>query len=120
MSRNYEMMIKVGSDADDSWDGALVEDMLEYASDRGYSLCGLRVGTVTDHDERYGGAWCVVSTTLSGQSEKGWAAQIAKAVWEKAGKFVPVTVEATCLDDLPYTTHAMSEEDYEKSKEGSK
>lgn len=55
-----------------------------------------------------------------GESEKELAQELVEAVWKANGKFCPVTVDATCLTDLPYESCSFEEEDYQRLKSKTK
>jgi hypothetical protein len=47
-----------------------------------------------------------------GESEEEFAARISRAIWEKLGRFVPINIEASYLEDPPTETHFLDEDDY--------
>lgn len=47
-----------------------------------------------------------------GESEKEFAKRITHFVWEVAGKYLPVSVTATYLEELPYNTYTFNETEY--------
>jgi hypothetical protein len=53
-----------------------------------------------------------------GESEEMFTERLAVAVWRAAGAFCRVSVDATYLEDLPYETHSLDEDDYARLLEG--
>lgn len=49
-----------------------------------------------------------------GEMEEEFTARLCKAIWKANGKFCAITVDATCLEDLPYESHYGDEADYER------
>ena len=108
MSRNYEMTINLGTEADDGWKGILPQRAIEAVTGSAYN----DVDSVYDEDA---GAIIFCRVTLyGGTSEETYAAEIARCVWKAAGKFVPVSIDETCLPK----THVMDEAEYDAAQEG--
>ena len=49
-----------------------------------------------------------------GESEEEFTERLSMAIWKANGEFCEVTVNATCLEDLPYEIHCLDEDDYER------
>ena len=49
-----------------------------------------------------------------GETEEEFAQRLAKAIWEANGDYCRVGVDATCLEDLPYETYCLEEDDYQR------
>ena len=47
-----------------------------------------------------------------GEGEEEFADRLAVAIWRANGGYCRVSVDATYLENLPYETHALDEEDY--------
>ena len=55
-----------------------------------------------------------------GETEEKFTERLSKAIWQANDGFCEVTVSAAYLEELPYETYVLSEEDYEnlgKAKE---
>ena len=55
-----------------------------------------------------------------GESEEEFAARVTHAVWKANGGYCEVEVTATYLEELPYTTHELDEDDYAQWKSWNK
>ena len=53
-------------------------------------------------------------TLAGGESEAEFAERLAKAIWRANRAYCEVTVHATYMEDLPYETYSLTEEDYER------
>ena len=51
-----------------------------------------------------------------GDSEGEFTDQVAQSIWRKLGRYVPVEVEAVCLEYLPVETFSRDENDYTEAK----
>ncbi len=49
-----------------------------------------------------------------GETEEEFAQRLAKAIWAANGDYCRVEVNATYLDQLPYETHCLDEDDYRR------
>ena len=49
-----------------------------------------------------------------GESDDEFAARLTKAIWAANGSFCGVEVNATYLDQMPYETHCLDEDDYDQ------
>ncbi len=49
-----------------------------------------------------------------GESEEEFVERLTRAIWTANGKFCPVEVRATYLDDLPHETHNLDEDQYDE------
>jgi hypothetical protein len=47
-----------------------------------------------------------------GEDESEFTERLALAIWQASGAYCEVTVDATYLEDLPYETHSLDEDDY--------
>ena len=54
------------------------------------------------------------SSLVGGETEENFAQRVAGCVWEANGKVCPVTVIATCLEDLPHQQYDFGEDAYEQ------
>jgi hypothetical protein len=52
------------------------------------------------------------STLSGGESEEQFTERLSVAVWRADRSFCEVMVNATYLEDLPYETHTLDENDY--------
>jgi len=106
MSRAYHMQFKViglnpskedaiGDVLADEWVGG----MYSYASRDPFSV-----------------TWDGESSLCGGESEEEFASRIAVAVWQANQGFCEVEVIATYLENLPFETHFMDRDLYEKVK----
>lgn len=57
------------------------------------------------------------SNLTGGESEADFARRLKANIWKAAGKYVPVTITATYLEDLPYESYSSTEKEYKKWKE---
>ena len=48
----------------------------------------------------------------AGETEEEFAERLAKVIWAANGGYCSVEVVATYLEDLPYETHSLDEDDY--------
>ena len=53
-----------------------------------------------------------------GESEEEFAERLSKAIWQANGGFCEVCVDATYLEELPYESYCLDEEDYRRLVEG--
>lgn len=53
-----------------------------------------------------------------GESEEEFAERLSLAVWRANGGYCSVTIDATYLENLPYETHTLDEEDYARLVQG--
>lgn len=51
-------------------------------------------------------------TLAGGESEAEFAERLGKAIWRANEAYCEVTVHATYMEDLPYETYSLTEEDY--------
>lgn len=56
------------------------------------------------------------SSLCGGETEEEFTQRIAHAIWKECG-FVPVQINATCLEYIPYETYHQIKEDFELWKE---
>jgi hypothetical protein len=49
-----------------------------------------------------------------GESEEEFVERLTRAIWTANGKFCPVEVRATYLDDLPHETYNLDEDQYDE------
>ncbi len=49
-----------------------------------------------------------------GESEKKFAERLSVAVWKANMAYCEVTLEATCLENLPHETHCLDKADYKR------
>jgi len=52
------------------------------------------------------------SSLCGGESEEQFTERLSLAVWRANGRYCRVAVDATYLDELPYETHSLDEDDY--------
>ncbi len=101
MSRYYNMVIKIDKyNADKSRViiSAVAEEWI------------IDLRNVDDPNERMliGGEWYL----CNGESEEEFADRVSSVIWKANDGFCNITVEAICLDDLPFETHIRNGEDY--------
>jgi hypothetical protein len=53
-------------------------------------------------------------TLCGGESEEDFVERVTKEIWRLEGKFIPVSIEMTYMDDLPYERYEMNEDEYEE------
>ena len=53
-----------------------------------------------------------------GESEEQFTERLSVAIWRANGAFCEVVVNATYLEELPYETHTLDEEDYARLIQG--
>ncbi len=51
-------------------------------------------------------------TLYGGESEDEYVERITKEIWTLEGRFVPVYITMTYLEDLPYEEYEMGKEEY--------
>ena len=56
------------------------------------------------------------SRLCGGESEEEFAEKLAKAIWRANGKYCPVEVNATYLEEIPYETHTLDKGVYDLLK----
>lgn len=49
-----------------------------------------------------------------GEGEDEFVDRISASIWKAIGKYRPITVTATYLEDLPYEEYPMDEDDYKR------
>ena len=109
MSRRYGMYVKViGFDPKR-------QSEIEDAANEEWSFGGwsdnkkFRKGKKPIELDAYG-----ESDLTGGEDEEEFASRLAKAVMKANGKACKVEINATCLEDLPYTPFSFDEEDYKE------
>jgi len=102
MSRYYEITIDV-EDITDPLDIEVVEGVIRehWQVDDTWS---------TDSYFSFNGR----SYLAGGESESEFADRISKEIWRAMGRYEPITVHATCLEDVPCEEHYRSQEDYDR------
>jgi len=58
------------------------------------------------------------SSLCGGESQEEFAERLSLAVWRANGSYCSVTVDATYLENLPYETHTLDEDDYARLIQG--
>jgi hypothetical protein len=58
------------------------------------------------------------SNLCGGETEAEFTERLAVPVWLANGAYCDVSVDATYLDELPYDTHSLDEDDYARLIEG--
>jgi len=53
----------------------------------------------------------------AGESEEEFTDRVSAAIWAANGGFCEVAVHATCLEELPYTTHWRTADDFDRWQE---
>lgn len=56
------------------------------------------------------------SNLCGGEGEDDFSKRLKASIWKAAGKYVPVTVYATYLEDLPCESYESTEKEYEEWK----
>ena len=99
MSRNYEMSVEVA----------------RYRLERGAAIQEA-AGHEWPFDDWYGRDGTLEASAAGdlcgGESEEEFTERLSVAVWKANGAYCEVTVDATCLESLPYETHCLDEADY--------
>jgi hypothetical protein len=111
MSRYYEMTLEVTnihSAEDQKKVSEIFEDMWE-RDDCPYTDEEIGSITLTGRGSLYGG-----------ETEEQFTTRLTHALWRDLGRFVPVAVNATYLEDLPCEAYQMAESDYEEFLKESK
>ena len=52
-----------------------------------------------------------------GESEEQFTERLSLAIWKANAAFCQVTVDATYVDDLPFQTHCLDEDEYQRLME---
>ena len=100
MSRYYEMMVTISDFAADK------QAVVEAAANDEWDF--------TDCSEGNGLIMLTGKESLcGGESEAEFAERITKAIWQANGQFCEVEVCATYLENPPYETYHLDEDDYE-------
>lgn len=55
---------------------------------------------------------------VQGEDEEEFADRVTIAAWKANGSWLPITVKATYLEELPYETYSRGEDEYPKMMEG--
>ena len=112
MSRYYEMKIEI-EEFDESKKDAIQQACFEeWSFEAGEWFCFER------HTDEVRCMEASAQGNLCGGEEEGeFAERISKVIWKANGAFCPVTVKAIYLDELPYESYTMDEEDYAKAME---
>ena len=100
MSRRYEMGVEVCD----------------------YTIARERAITLAANEEwRFDGDWYAREGVLSvlgedslcgGETEEEFVTRISRAIWGANGGFCRVTVHAAYLEEIPFETHELDEDDY--------
>ena len=53
-------------------------------------------------------------TLGGGESEEQFTERLSVAIWRANGSFCELVVSATYLENLPYETHTLNQEDYDR------
>lgn len=56
------------------------------------------------------------SNLCGGESEEDFAKRLKRAIWKAAKAYLPVTIYATYMEDLPCSSYSSTEKEYEKEK----
>ncbi len=102
MSRYYRMQVEISG----YQPGRI--DAIKTASEKEWSFTDLyeqRDGTLTASGEE---------SLYGGESEEEFTERLSLAIWKANGEFCQVTVDAYCLEELPYDTHCLDEDDYKR------
>ena len=54
------------------------------------------------------------NSLCGGLTEEQFADRLGPAIWKANGGFCEISVDATYLEDLPYETHCLGEDDYQR------
>lgn len=112
MSRYYEMKLEIAG-FDESRKEAIQQACFEeWSFEQSDWFCFER------HTD---GMRCMEATAqgnlCGGEDEGEFASRISKVIWKANGAFCPVTVNAVYMEDLPYESYTMDEDDYAKAME---
>lgn len=101
MSRAYSMNVKV--------EGVNTKQTAKIIDDVLMMECGAEdCGWVYDHEYNSAFDMCL----CGGESEEQFADRISKSIWKALGKYHPICVTETYLEDLPYEMYSKDEDDY--------
>jgi hypothetical protein len=53
------------------------------------------------------------SQLCGGETEEEFTQRVTNSIWKAAGRFVPIVVNATCMENLPYESYSFEEGEYE-------
>ena len=53
------------------------------------------------------------SVLAGGETEEEFCRRLSSAIWKANGGYCVVDINATCLEDLPYTNHCLDQDEYE-------
>ena len=105
MSRAYSMFVRITDAAADR-----IADVKE-AAENVWPFCNwhLHEGMLTAAAD---GNLC------GGEAEDEFSRLLGREIWAANGKFCSIEVAATCLENLPYETYSLDEDDYHRLAKG--
>ena len=110
MSRYYEMSVEVTGYDPEKEDGIKAVAAEEWNFEE-WTHYADRPGM----DDNEKGMMSSAKDNLSGgETEEQFAERLIVAIWKANGSYCTVTVDATYLESLPYETHTLDEDDYER------
>jgi len=71
------------------------------------------------NDGRIGLSCHAESYLCFGESEQTFTRRLIREIWAANGGFCEVTVQATCLEEVPYKEYSLDRNDYERWKQES-
>jgi len=57
------------------------------------------------------------NSLCEGESEDEFAYRAVHKIWKTLGRYIPIEVRATCLENIPYESYEFDEDDYEEWKD---
>ncbi len=110
MSRYYLMSVAISE-----YDPAKAKD-IQAATEAEWSFDDWGPGADAPGETLYASA---ESYLTGGETEEEFTERLSLAVWRANGGYCKVSVDATYLENLPYETHSLDEEDYARLVQGS-
>jgi hypothetical protein len=106
MSRFYQMSVEVSGHDPAKVSQIQTAAQEEWPFEEWWSS-GDRKTSASAQDSLYGG-----------ESEEEFTERLSVAIWRANGSFCEVVVDATYLENLPYETHNLGEDDYTRLIQG--
>ena len=110
MSRAYEMYVSIENVTKE-----IETEVIDACNDK-WNFDDWAVGTPQEEEEDYNVEGWGRGDLSGGEGEEGFAIRLSQAIWEAAGRYLPVSVDATYLESLPYDSYTFDEDDYAEWK----
>jgi hypothetical protein len=101
MSRSYNMLVRV-------------RDVTPERVDRVKQAANEEWDFDDWHEHENSISSCIDGYLCGGETEDEFVERLTKAIWTANGSFCEVEVNATYLDQMPYETHCLDEDDYDQ------